>query len=165
LIYGWTLIRDGKFVGTISCDLPDYNPPSEEIVHTLRDCEKIAMVGLSPKAERDSNMVARYLLQKGFDIVPVNPGQKEILGKKCFRSLRDIPFPVDMANLFLNPERVPAVVDEAIEKKIPVIWMQLGVVHNEAAQKAREAGIQVVMNMCVKIEHERLILKRRGNTF
>ena len=137
------------------CELPDYTSPSEEIIKALQYCKRIAIVGLSPKEARDSNRVARYLLQNGFDIVPVNPGQKEILGKKCFRSLQDIPFPVDMANLFLNPKRVPPVVDQAIQMKIPVIWMQLGVVHNEAARKARNAGIQVMMDMCIKTEHEK----------
>jgi len=113
------------------------------------------VVGLSPKEARDSNRVARYLMAQGYEVVPVNPGQKEILGRTCYRSLGDIPFAVDMANFFLNPSRVPPVVDQAIQKKVRVIWMQLGVVHNEAAQKAREAGIQVVMNQCIMQEHQR----------
>lgn len=138
------------------CELPDYNPPSREVVEILGGCRKIAIVGISPKESRDSNRVARYLIEKGYDIVPVNPGQKEILGRACFRTLSDIPFKVDMADLFLNPSRVPAVVDQAIETGVRCIWMQLGVVNNEAAVKARAAGITVVMNMCIMREHMKL---------
>ena len=137
-------------------ELPDYNPTSEKIIDILQRCKKIAVVGLSPKEARDSNRVARYLLEQGYEIVPVNPGQKEILGRPCFKSLKDIPFRVDMANLFLNTSRVPEVVDQAMEIGVRVIWMQLGVVHNGSAEKARKTGIQVVMNMCVKRELENL---------
>ncbi|HDG97295.1 MAG TPA: CoA-binding protein [Desulfobacterales bacterium] len=139
------------------CEIPEYNPPSQEIQEILREVKRIAVAGLSPKEERDSNKVARYLMAQGYEIVPVNPGQRKILGKTCYKSIKDIPFRIDMADLFLNPKRVPPVVDEAIEKGIPVIWMQLGVVHNEAAKKAREAGIKVIMNKCVKIEHQAMV--------
>lgn len=138
------------------CELPDCNPPSREVIDLLAGCRKIAVVGISPKQTRDSNRVARYLIEKGYDIIPVNPGQKEILGRPCFRTLSDIPFKVDMADLFLNPSRVPAVVDQAIEMGVRCIWMQLGVVNNEAAVKARAAGITVVMNMCIMKEHMKL---------
>ena len=112
-------------------------------------------MGLSPKKERDSNRVARYLMEHGYEIVPINPGQKEILGQKCYKTLQDIPFPVDIANLFVNSQRVPSIVDQAIKKNIPTIWMQLGIVHNEAAKKARESGIQIFMNMCIKAQHQK----------
>lgn len=138
------------------CELPDFNPPAGEIREILNRCRTIAIVGISPKEQRDSNMVARYLREKGFIIVPVNPGQKEILGEKCYKSLREIPCRPDMVNLFLNPERIPPVVDQAIAINTGVIWMQLGIVHNQAAEKAREKGIKVVMNKCIKTEHERL---------
>ena len=140
----------------IICELPGKNPPSEAIEKILTTSNKIAVVGLSPKESRDSNRVARYLMQHGYEVIPVNPGQKKILGKTCYPSLKDIPFRVDMADLFLNPTRVPQVVDQAIEIRVPTIWMQLGVIHNEAADKARKAGIKVIMNMCIKREHERL---------
>ena len=130
------------------------NPSSEEIKDILAKTKKIAIVGISPKASRDSNRVARYLMEQRYEIVPVNPGQREILGKACFRSLMDIPYRVDMADLFLNPARVPIVVEQAIEKGIPVIWMQEGVVHDEAAQKAEEANIKVVMDLCIMKEHQ-----------
>ena len=138
------------------CAIPNFNPPSDEIKKILKKCKRIAIVGISPKEERDSNKVAKYLMGQGYEVVPVNPGQKEILGKKCFKTLKDIPFQVDLADLFLNPSRVPLVVDQIIEKGIPVIWMQLGVVHNESAEKARKFGIQVVMNKCIKIEHMKM---------
>jgi len=134
-------------------EIPDSNPQSNEIKKILKKCKKIAIVGISPKEERDSNKVAKYLMEHGYEIVPVNPGQKEILGMKCFKTFRDIPFQVHLVDLFLNPSRVPAIVDQIIEKGVNVIWMQLGVVHNESAEKARKAGIQVVMNKCIKIEH------------
>jgi len=135
---------------------PEYTDPSEEIEAILRECRKIAVVGLSPKESRDSNKVVRYLMEQGYEIVPVNPGQREILGKTCYRSLKDIPFQVDMADLFLNPTRVLQAVDQAIEIGVNTVWMQLGVVHNEAARKAEKAGIRVIMNMCIMKEHEKL---------
>jgi predicted CoA-binding protein len=139
-----------------TCELPYYIPPSDEIIELLRKCRTIAVVGISPKESRDSNKVAKYLMDQGYEVVPVNPGQREVLGKPCFRTLRDIPFPIDMADLFLNPTRVPSVVDQAIEIGVHAIWMQEGVVHNEAAQKARKAGIPVVMNKCIKKEHMKM---------
>ena len=134
----------------------DNSPPSDEIKKILQTTQKIAVVGLSPKEERDSNKVAKYLLERGYDIVPVNPGQKEILGKTCYKNLTDIPFPVDVVDMFLNPKRVPPIVDQAIEIGAPILWMQIGVIHNEAAKKAKEAGMTVVMDRCIKDEHERL---------
>jgi len=139
-----------------SCELPDDNPPSEEIREILLHHRTIAVVGLSPKASRDSNRVARYLMDQGYEVIPVNPGQTEVLGRTCYRSLADIPFQVDVADLFLNPDRVPPVVDQAMEKRVRVIWMQSGIVHNAAAQKARKKGIQVVMDRCIMQEHKRL---------
>jgi predicted CoA-binding protein len=139
-----------------TCELPDRNPPSEEIKGILRKCKTIAVVGISPKESRDSNRVARYLMRQGYEIVPVNPGQRKILEKPCFRTLSDIPFPIDMADLFLNPKRVPVVVDQAIDMGVQIIWMQEGVVHNKAAQKARKRGIEVVMNKCIMKEHMRI---------
>jgi len=138
------------------CEIQDCVPQPGEIKDILEKCKKIAVAGISPKESRDSNRVARYLLDHGYEIVPVNPGQREILGRPCFRTLKDIPFSVDMVNLFLNPSRVSPAVDQAIEMSVRAIWMQKGIVHNESARKAREAGIQVVMNMCIMTEHMRL---------
>lgn len=139
----------------ILCEPPDATLSSREVVDILKKSKCIAVVGVSPKEYRDSNRVARYLMDHGYEMIPINPGQREILGQTCYKTLADIPFQVDMADLFLNPARVPPVVDQAINKGIPVIWMQVGVVHNAAAQKARQAGIQVVMNKCIMQEHKR----------
>ena len=140
----------------IISEIADHRDLSGEIEEILRECRKIAVVGLSPKESRDSNRVARYLMEQGYEVVPVNPGQKEILGETCYRSLKDIPFQVDMADLFLNPTRVPQAVDQAIEIGVNTVWMQLGVIHNEAAEKVRQAGIRVVMDRCIMTEHRRL---------
>ena len=139
------------------CELPDFNPPSAQIINILQNYRKIAIVGISPKESRDSNRVARYLIKQGYEIIPVNPGQREILGIPCFKTLKDIPFRVDIADLFLNPTRVPAVVDQAIDIDVRAIWMQEGVVHNDAAARARTSGIQVIMNQCIMKEHRKMI--------
>jgi predicted CoA-binding protein len=154
-LYG--IAKNRTYVMTdINSELPDHNPSWNEIEGILERAKRIAIVGLSPKEERDSHKVAKYLVENGYEIVPVNPGQKEILGQKCYKTLEDIPYPVDVADLFLNSTRVPAVVDQAINKGIGIIWMQLGVIHHEAAKKAREAGVIVVMDLCMKEEHEKL---------
>lgn len=131
-------------------------PIQEDLAAILKSCQRIAIVGLSPKEARDSNRVARYLLKQGYEIVPVNPGQKKILGRPCYPSLAAIPFQVNMANLFLNPSRVPPVVDQAIALGLQVLWMQLGVVNEAAARKARQAGIRVVMDRCIMEEHKKI---------
>jgi|UniRef100_A0A7V6A4J0 predicted CoA-binding protein len=130
---------------------------SEEIKAILRDYRVVAVVGLSPKPERASHQVARYLKDHGYRIVPVNPGQKEILGEKCYRSLADIPFAVDVVDIFRNVEAIPAIVDEAIAIGAKVVWMQLGLVEPASARKAKEAGLKVVMDRCMKIEHDRYV--------
>lgn len=140
----------------IRCEIPNWNPPPEEVVKILETLNTIAVVGCSPKEWRDSHKVARYLLENGYDMIPVNPGQREILGKTCYRSLRDIPVPVDVVDIFLNPKRVPLVVDQAIEIGAGAVWMQLGVVDNASAGKAREHGLRVVMNLCIMQEHRKL---------
>lgn len=148
----------------IRLEPPKRHPASSEIIRILRTCETIAVVGISPKQERDSHRVAIYLLEQGYDIVPVNPGRREVLGRPCYPTLKDIPFPVDLADLFLNPARVPPVVDQAVEIGVKVIWMQLGIVHDEAARKAEEAGISVIMDRCMKQDHEKLIGMRPTET-
>jgi hypothetical protein len=137
----------------MQCEVPEGNPPSEEIKAILESNKTVAIVGLSPKPERDSHKVAKYLKEHGYKIVPVNPGQKEILGERCYPDLRAIPFLVDIVDIFRKPEAIPAIVDEAVEIGAKVIWMQLGIAHNQAADKARKAGLDVVMSKCIKIEH------------
>jgi len=138
------------------CEMPDKNLPPEEVVKILETHKTIAVVGCSPKAWRDSHKVARYLLEHGYEVIPVNPGQREILGKTCYKSLKEIPDGVEVVDIFLNPKRVPPVVDQAIEIGAKAVWMQLGVVDNESARKAREYDIQVVMNRCMMEEHRKM---------
>ena len=122
----------------------------------MTDYKRVAMVGLSTDWSRPSNFAAKYLLDHGFEVIPVNPKYPEILGQKCYADLRDIPTPVDIVDLFQRVERVPSFVDQAIEIGAKVVWLQLGIVHEEAAQKARDAGLEVVQDRCMKIEYARL---------
>lgn len=116
----------------------------------------IAVVGCSPKPERPGHYVAKYLQDLGYRVIPVNPGQTEILGEKCYASLRDIPEPVDMVDCFRRAEDIPPVVEDAIAIGAKFVWMQLGIVNEEAAQRAIDAGIEVVMDRCPKIDYPRL---------
>ncbi|HEV8376429.1 MAG TPA: CoA-binding protein [Candidatus Polarisedimenticolia bacterium] len=127
-------------------------PDTRRILETM---QAFAVVGLSPKPHRDSNMVARFLQEHGYRVIPVYPREDSILGEKCYSSLRDIPGRVDVVDLFRRSEAVPPFVDDAIAIGAKVIWMQLGVVHEEAAEKARRAGLQVVMDRCPVIEYRR----------
>lgn len=135
------------------CPIPIMNASSAQVALILKNMKTVAVVGASPKPERPSHGIMDYLMQQGCHVVPVNPGQAEVLGEKCFPSLAEVPGPVDVAVLFLNPAHVPPVVDQAIAKKVKTVWMQTGIVHNEAAETARKAGLQVVMNKCIKVEH------------
>ena len=121
----------------------------------LRRCRIFAVVGLSPKPFRDSHRVARFLQEHGYRIIPVYPREERILGETCYRSLRDIPESVDVVDLFRRSDAVEPFVDEAIALRAKVIWMQLGVVHEPASEKARLAGLQVVMDRCPVIEYGR----------
>lgn len=123
----------------------------------LAESTTIAIVGLSPKEDRPSNRVARYLLAQGYTIFPVNPGQHEILGLRCYPSLQAIQKPVDIVDIFRQPADIPAVVQDAMEIKAKVVWMQEGISHEPAAATARNAGIQVIMNRCLKTDHENLL--------
>jgi hypothetical protein len=137
--------------------MPDSNPADEEIKKILKKNKVVAVVGLSPKPERDSHKVAKYLQDHGYRIVPVRPKAKEILGEQAYASLKDIPFPVEVVDIFRKVDAIPGIVDEAIDIGAKVVWMQLGLAENQSAQKAREAGLQVVMNKCLKIEHNRYL--------
>lgn len=122
----------------------------------LTENKRVAIVGLSDDWSRPSNFVGKYLLEHGFEVIPVNPKYEEILGQKCYPDLKSIPTAVDIVDLFQRSERVPPFVDDAIAIGAKVVWMQLGIVHEEAAQKARDAGLEVVMDRCIKIEYARL---------
>ena len=122
----------------------------------LNDSRRVAVVGLSADWSRPSNFAAKYMLDHGFEMIPVNPKYDEILGQKCYPNLKSIPGPVDIVDLFQRADRVPLFVDDAIKIGAKVLWMQLGVRNQEAADKAREAGLEVVMDRCIKIEYARL---------
>jgi predicted CoA-binding protein len=128
----------------------------ETLRRILRESRTIAVVGLSADWFRPSYFAAKYLQEHGYRIVPVNPGHAEILGERCYPNLRAIPEPVDVVDVFRRPEEVPPIVEDAIAIGARVLWLQIGVVHPEAARRAREAGLEVVMDRCMKIEHARL---------
>ena len=120
------------------------------------DLKTIAVVGISDNPERPSNFVAKFLEERGYNIIPVNPNLSEWDGKKCYPDLLSIPVKVDIVDIFRRSEAIPPIVDEAIAIQSKVVWMQEGIVNEEAATKARDAGIEVVMDRCMKKEYIRL---------
>jgi predicted CoA-binding protein len=143
-------------VASSGCDMPSSNPSSAEIAEILNSSKVIAVVGLSPKPERPSHGVSAYMKDQGYTIIPVNPGHAEILGEKAYKSLLEIPGPIDIVDVFRDPSAVPEIVDQAIQKKAKVMWVQEGIVHNEAAENARAAGLMVFQHRCIYKEHIKL---------
>ncbi len=133
------------------------NPGDDEIRRLLQSVKTIAMVGLSPRPERDSNHVAQYLIDHGYRVIPVNPTADEILGQKSYAGLDQVPGPVDVVDVFRRPEEVGPIADQAVAMGAKALWLQLTVVNEPAAERARSAGLQVVMDRCIKVEHARLI--------
>jgi len=131
-------------------------PLSSAIRRILAASRTVAVVGLSPKPERPSHQVARYLQEAGYRIIPVNPACAVILGEQCYPELRSVPLPIDIVDIFRRSEEVEAIVREAIAIGAKLVWMQQGVVNEAAAKLAEEAGLVVVMDRCLKIELERL---------
>ena len=130
--------------------------PDAMIKDIFLHARTIAVVGLSPKPERPSHMVAQYLLTAGFTVIPVNPGQVEILGQTCYPDLHSIPVPVDVADIFRRSDQVLPIVRDAIETGVRVVWMQQGIINEDAARLARQAGLTVIMNRCMKLDHQQL---------
>jgi predicted CoA-binding protein len=131
-------------------------PLSAEIQHIIETSRTVAVVGLSPKPDRPSHQVAQYLQAAGYRIIPVNPSCAEALGEPCYPDLRSVPVPIEIVDIFRRSEDVEPIVHEAIAVGAKLIWMQQGVVNEMAAQIAKEAGLAVVMDRCLKIEMERL---------
>jgi uncharacterized protein len=122
----------------------------------LKSAKTVAVVGISDKEDRDSNRVAKYLKNHGYKIIPVNPKLKDVLDEPCYPDLKSVPEHIDVVDIFRSTDAIPSIVDEAIAVKAGSVWMQLGLAHNEAAEKARQAGLSVVMNRCMKIDHAHL---------
>lgn len=122
----------------------------------LKTCRTVAIVGLSAEWHRPSHFVGKYLQQLGWRVVPVNPRYPQILGEPCFKALEDIPFPVDMVDVFRRPEDLPPIARSAVAIGAKCLWQQIGVMNAEADALAQAAGLDSVMNRCVKIEHARL---------
>jgi predicted CoA-binding protein len=124
----------------------------------LKNSRTIAVVGASGNPKRDSHRIFKYLLEAGYTVLPVNPGETEVLGRKAYPDLKSVPVKVDLVDIFRRPEAVPGIVDEAIAIGAKAVWMQLGIRHAAAARKAKQAGLQVVQDRCIYVEH----LKRYG---
>jgi hypothetical protein len=133
-------------------------PASEEgmAAELLKTAKTVAVVGISAKEDRDSHKVAKYLKDHGYKVIPVNPKLQQVLGEPCYPDLKAVPEHIDVVDIFRSTDAIPGIVDEAIAVGADSVWMQFGLIHNEAAEKARKAGLSVVMNRCMKIEHTRL---------
>jgi len=148
----------------MQCEMPSVNSNPEQIKEYLTKYKNIAIVGASPNPAKDSNMVTKYMIDAGYNVFPIYPKEDEILGRKVYRSLKEIPEKVDIVVVFRKPAAVSAIADAVIERgDVNVLWTQIGIVNNEAAQKAKEHGIDVVQNLCIKVEHNRLIANNSGN--
>ncbi len=137
------------------CEIPIVNADDEEIEWLLKEAKVIAVVGVSRDPTKDSHIVAQYLSQH-YRTYFVNPHADEIAGQKAYASLKELPEVPDIVDIFRAPSKVPPIVEEAIEVGAKAVWMQVGIVNNEAAQKAKEAGLTVIQNRCIMGEHKRL---------
>src|SRR3989339_1549820 len=138
----------------MECKFPTVNATNDEIKTILDEVKTIAVLGLSPDSSKDSYRVAEYLKNVGYTIIPVYPKEENILGEKVYRSLAEIPGKVDMVNIFRKPDALDAIADACIERgDVQVFWAQKGIVNNEAAERARNAGMKVVQNHCSMVEH------------
>lgn len=128
----------------------------ERIASILRRAKTIAVVGLSSDETRPSHRVARYLQREGYRIVPVNPNETEVLGERAFPSLLDVPEQIDIVDVFRRPEHTPAVATESVRIGAKVLWLQVGIVNDEACRIAEEGGMDAVMDLCLLVEHHRM---------
>jgi len=133
------------------------NPDDAAVHRLLETARRIAVVGLSPKPHRDSNRIGRYLLDRGYEVVPVYPREETILGQKVYRRLQDVPGRLDVVDVFRRREELAGVVDDALAARAPALWFQLGCVDEDAARRAATAGAIVVMDRCIMVEHAALL--------
>lgn len=138
------------------------NPPLDEICAVLAGVRTIAVVGLSPNENRPSFRIARAMQSAGFDIVPVRPLVREVLGETAYASLAEVPVPIDLVNVFRASRHIAVLVDECIGLRLPRLWIQEGIVDNDAAQRARDAGIWTVMNRCLGRDYNGNCARRGG---
>ncbi len=138
----------------MECELPRVNANRDEMKKYFEETKTIAVLGCSPKPDKASNRVAKYLLEAGYNMIPVYPKEEEILGQKVYRSLAEIDQPVDMVVVFRKPAALDAIADAVIARgDVKVYWTQLQLINNNAAQKVKDAGIGVVQNYCAMVEH------------
>jgi uncharacterized protein len=144
----------------MECEFPTINSNKEEIREIFESVKTIAVLGLSPDETKPSHRVAAYLQSVGYQIIPVYPKEETILGEKVYRSLLEIPFAVDMVDIFRKPDAFEMVADACIKRgDVKVFWGQQGLVNNAAAQKAKDAGMKVVQNLCTMVEHKAIFSK------
>jgi predicted CoA-binding protein len=152
-------MAEQQSTGAVSSGSPvahtEFATTSFDRLRILRAYRTIAMVGLSSNPFRPSHFAAVYMLSQGYNVIPVNPREREVLGRPSYPSLRAVPEPVEIVDIFREPGSVMEVVEEAVAVGAKVVWMQLGVINEAAARRARQAGLEVVMDACVKIEHAR----------
>jgi len=143
----------------MECPMPTINTnDANEIKKILQEVKTIAIIGLSPNEAKQSNMVGRYLQNAGYKIIPIYPKEEFILGEKVYRSLDEIEEKVDMVDMFRKPAIAESLLDSVLKRDdVKVFWLQLGIVNNEACERAKKAGLEVVQNRCSKIEHQRLM--------
>ena len=143
---------------------PERSAETDEIEVLLDDVKTIAIVGISRNHHKDSHYVGRYLQNAGYHIIPVNPGADEILGEKAYSDLKSIPDRVDIVDIFIKPEFVPQVVDQALEVQPKAVWLQLGTgSHPGETDKSKQAGVKIIQNRCIKVDHQFLIRDRNNN--
>ncbi|MGE4395930.1 MAG: CoA-binding protein [Sulfurimonas sp.] len=141
----------------MECEFPTVNSNKQEIKEIFDITKTIAVVGLSPDETKASNRVAKYLKEQGYKIVPIYPKEETILGEKVYRSLAEVPFEIDMVDIFRKPKELDNVADACIQRgDVKVFWAQKEIVNNEAAARAKAAGMRVVQNMCTMVEHRNL---------
>jgi hypothetical protein len=162
LVYRFlTAFRRAKM--SFACKMPDSAATDGDLKCILSNAKTVAIVGISSQEDKPSHKVAKYLFEHGFTIFAVNPKCDEVLGLKCYPDLKSVPGHVDVVDVFRKPEDIAAVAEQAVEIGAGVLWMQLGLEHEGAAQTARSAGLNVVMNRCMKMEHCRYFGKEEDS--
>jgi uncharacterized protein len=136
---------------------PFRNPDDEAVRRLLEQVRRVAVVGLSPKPHRDSHRVARYLLERGYEVIPVYPREEEILGQRVYRRVQDVPGKVDLVDVFRRSEELPETIDDTLAAGAGALWLQLDCIDETGARRAQAAGLSVVMDRCLMVEHTRLL--------